>query len=126
MDVSVKELTVFRTSDDGKSVVLEMVSEDGQRSAVSFGIPELGNLVMTLPSLIETALRRQFRDTSLRYACPMGSWSIEQATYPAHVIGTLRTKDGFGVSFSMARSEAEEFGSSMAHTPAAPAVLLTH
>ena len=113
MDVDVRELTTYQISDDGQSVVLKLVDDAGNPASLRFKISELGNLVMTLPSLIEVALRRQYRDTSLRFAYPMGSWSIEEASDPASLIVTLRTKDGFGVSFSMPRGHAEELGNSM-------------
>ena len=126
MDIDVRELTTYHISDDGKSVVLKLVDEAGRPTSLSFQIAELGNLVMTLPSLIEAALRRQFRDTSLRYAYPIGSWSIEEASDPTSLIVTLRTKDGFGVSFSMARGKAEELGDSMSKGGTSPSAIVAH
>jgi hypothetical protein len=71
-------------------------------------------LVMTLPSLIDAAIRRQYGDSSFRFTYPMESWVVEQAIDPALVSLTLRTTDGFGVSFSMPRSKAEEMADSIA------------
>lgn len=126
MDISIKEVASYRISDDGTSVVLEMKDESGAVRAWTFKIAELGCLVTTLPGVIESALRRQYRDASLRYAYPIGSWAIEEATDPSSVIVTLRTKDGFGVSFSMTRAEAAEFGRSTTASAAARRVALAH
>lgn len=126
MEIDVKELTTYDICEDGKAVVLKLVDANGNASALTFQIAELGNLVMTLPSLIEAALQRQFRDTSLRFAYPIGSWSVEQASDPASMIVTLRTKDGFGVSFSMARNKADELGNAMSGASLATSPVLAH
>lgn len=126
MDISVCALTTYEISADGKSVLLKVLDEHGQTRALAFKIAELGNLVVTLPALIEAALRRQIRDASFRFTFPMGSWSIEQAADPASVIVTLRTRDGFGVSYSMSTTMAEEFGDSLAAVETPPSVVLAH
>lgn len=119
----VKELTSYKISEDGQSVTLKMLDEVGTESALSFGIGELGNLVMTLPGLIETALQRQLRDGSFRFAYPVGSWAIEESTDPSSLIVTLRTKDGFGVSFSMPRGNAMKLAHSLSEVEHKPALV---
>lgn len=119
----VKELTTYKISEDGQSVTLKMLDEVGTESALSFGIGELGNLVMTLPGLIETALQRQLRDGSFRFAYPVGSWAIEESTDPSSLIVTLRTKDGFGVSFSMPRGNAMKLAHSLSEVEHKPALV---
>ena len=119
----VKELTTYKISEDGQSVTLKMLDELGTESALSFGIGELGNLVMTLPGLIETALQRQLRDGSFRFAYPVGSWAIEESTDPSSLIVTLRTKDGFGVSFSMPRGNAMKLTHSLSEVEHKPALV---
>jgi hypothetical protein len=126
MDISVSELTTYQISADGKSVALKVMGDRGDAHELSFKLPELGSLVITLPALIETALRRQLRDASFRFTYPMGSWSIEQASDPTAVIVTLRTKDGFGVSFTMAKRKAEDLGSSLFAIDTAQRAILTH
>lgn len=121
----VKELTTYKISEDGQSVTLKMRDELGDEAALSFGIGELGNLVMTLPGLIETALQRQLSDGSFRFAYPLSSWAIEETTDPSSLIVTLRTKDGFGVSFSMLRSNALRLANSLSEVEHKQAVV-TH
>ena len=99
IDVKVKELTTYDIGDDGKSVTLRLTDVDGTRVSLSFQIPDLGNLAMTLPSLIEAALRRQYRDGSFRFAYPTDTWSVEEASDPSRLILTLRTSDGFACEF---------------------------
>ncbi len=83
MEVKVKKMTTYEISDDGEAVTLNFVDEADRPASLRLQIPDLGNLSMTLPSLIEAALRRRHREGACRYAYPMGSWSIEQAIDPA-------------------------------------------
>jgi hypothetical protein len=126
MAISVRELTSYQIGADGKSVELRMKDDTGREHELSFKLAELGNLVLTLPGLIEAALRRQIRDTSFRFTYPMGTWSIEQASDPSKVIVTLRTDDGFGVSFSMASSKAQDLGSALRDVETARMPVLAH
>ena len=126
MNIEVDELTTYKISEDGESVVLRLKDEAGKEISLSFKISDLGNLVMTLPGLIEGALRRQYGDASFRFAYPVGSWSVEEAADPGALIVTMRTQDGFGVSFSMARGNAEKLGRCMTSGVPRPSVLVTH
>jgi hypothetical protein len=110
MNIEVQALTTYKVEPDGQSVALGVQDTSGKVATLKMRISELGNLVMTLPSIIEAALRRQYRDASLRYTYPLASWQIEPASDPEHLIVTMRTDDGFGVSFSMPRQRAAQFG----------------
>ncbi len=109
MNIEVRDLTTFKIGDDGQSVALTVIDSAGLPATLNLQFSQLGVLAMTLPSLIETAMRRQYGDDSLRFAYPMGSWTIEQSTDPKTLILTMRTTDGFGVSFSLPRAKAEDF-----------------
>lgn len=52
MTIAVKEMTTYAISDDGKTVILNLIDDTGAATALRFQIPDLGNLAMTLPSLI--------------------------------------------------------------------------
>ena len=125
MDIEVKALTTYKISEDGQTVALMMLDETGSERSVSFRLDELGNLVMTLPSVIEAALQRQYRDASFRFAYPIGAWSVEEADAGALIL-TLRTVDGFGVCFSMARGHAERLGHSIASGATKPSIVTAH
>src|SRR5690606_23181468 len=126
MAIKVKKMTTYEISDNGEAVTLSLVDDNGQPTSLRFQIPELGNLSMTLPALIEGALRRRYRAGSFRFAYPMGSWSIEQALDPSSLIVTLETSDGFGISFSMDRDRAIELSLSLSGADERPAAPLPH
>jgi hypothetical protein len=69
---------------------------------------------MTLPDMMRRALRLQHSDPSLRLVCPVASWEIEYSTRPEVRIVTLRTSDGFHVSFAMTTNDLRETGDAVA------------
>ncbi len=113
MHIDVQDLTEFDIGNDGRSVTLHVADTNGSPIALNLQIAQLGMLAMTLPGLIDAAIRRQFGDSSCRFAYPLESWMIEQAVDPSLVILTLKTTDGFGVSFSLPREKAEEMSQSI-------------
>jgi hypothetical protein len=68
---------------------------------------------MTLPGVIDKALRTRSRDQSLRYAYPLASWAVEQSSDLTRGIVTLRTAGGFGVCFSIPRQQHIELGEAL-------------
>jgi len=60
---------------------------------------------MTLPEMVRRSLRRRYHDGTMRVVYPLGSWEVERSPQPGTVIVTLRTPDGFQVSFGVAALE---------------------
>lgn len=110
-------MTICEIEPDGNAVVFGLVDRHGVPSRVRLPIEQMGALAMTLPSLIEKALRTRYQDESLRYAYPLGSWALEQASDPATRMMTLRTTDGFSVCFSMPRSTSHALSEALATQP---------
>jgi hypothetical protein len=80
----------------------------------------LGMLLMTLPKLIETALRQRTGDASLRHVYPVGAWTLEVATDAQSLLLGLSTPDGFAVSFCLSSEDAHRLGRALeGFTPAA-------
>jgi hypothetical protein len=69
--------------------------------------------IMTLPGLLETALKARYGDQSLRYAYPLASWVVEQSTDTTQRIITLETEDGFKVRFSIPKAEQNLLGEAL-------------
>lgn len=114
MEIDVKALSTYSVAEDGERVTLRLACGSSREVGLTMDVDQLGTLVMTLPSLIETALKRRFRDASLRYSYPLGPSSVEQASDPGSLIFTLQTCDGFGISFTVSRSQARELSEMLA------------
>jgi hypothetical protein len=125
-DIDVKRLTDCAISADGESISLRLADQGGNASTVKLSIENAGALTMTLPRLIEQALKTKFRDDSLRYAFPLESWTLERATDATSGIVTLRTNDGFSVCFSMQREQQDELGDALVSTSAVETSVLSN
>jgi hypothetical protein len=125
-EIESRALTTCEVTSDGAAISLGFVDSEGRPSAIQFPVDQVGALAMTLPTLIEKALRQRFRDDSLRYTYPLGSWSFEHSTDPSTGIVTLRTTDGFGVCFSMPRQQQSELGEALVAAPPVVAPPLTN
>jgi hypothetical protein len=71
MNIDSQALTTCEISADGRQISLGFVDAAGQPAARKLPIEQVG--AMTLPALIERALRMRFGDDSLRYTYPLGS-----------------------------------------------------
>lgn len=97
-------LTTFEISPDGERVQLNVRTAAGDEAALVLPTLCVNQLLMTLPSIIESALRKSRGNASLRLAHPLERFSIEladrkgdEATY----ILTLHTERDFRVSFAV-------------------------
>ncbi len=122
MDIESQTLTVCEIAPDGSAVLLGFVDTDGKPATIRLSLNQIGSLAMTLPELINKALRARFKDQSLRYAYPLASWTVERSSDPTTGMITLSTVDGFTVCFSMRRELQSELGEALVteHTAAAP------
>lgn len=112
--IEAEALTTFELAPDGGRVRFH--ATDAAGAPVSFSLPAdcLRQLVMTLPAVAQEAMRRQYRDPSLRIVYPVGSHAIEQGdTIGATFIVTMSTPDGFEVSFGFDPAELRKVGRSI-------------
>jgi len=82
MDIESKSLTACEVAPDGSAILLGFVDKDGKPATIRLSLNQVGALAMTLPELINKALRSRFKDQSLRYAYPLASWTVERSSDP--------------------------------------------
>ena len=68
---------------------------------------------MTLPGLLVRALRQHTGDDDARYVFGLREWSLESAQDQACLIATLKTADGFEVSFGIPLEACRSLGWSL-------------
>ncbi|MEW6644109.1 MAG: hypothetical protein AB1586_26620 [Pseudomonadota bacterium] len=124
MNIESRQLTTCSVAADGTLISLGFLDAAGRPASVNLPVEQAGSLAMTLPVLIQRALRQRYRDASLRYTFPLTSWRFERSSDPATTIVTLGTADGFGICFSIARELRSELGEALA-TPVASEQPLT-
>jgi len=112
MNVETQSLTTCEVAADG-AITLGFVDSSGTPQAIRLSLNQVGALVMTLPGLIDRALRTRYGDESLRYAYPLASWAVEQSSDPGQIMITLSTVDGFSVCFSMLHAQQSKLGEAL-------------
>jgi hypothetical protein len=123
MEIRVKALTTCEVAADGGAISLGFEDTAGNAAAVRVSLNQIGALIMTLPGLLETALKARYGDQSLRYAYPLASWMVEQSTDTSQRIVTLETQDGFRVRFSIPKTEQSQLGEALMQQAAEVRVL---
>jgi hypothetical protein len=73
MEIKVRSLRTCEVATDGGAISLGFEDMAGNLAAVSVSLNQAGALIMTLPALLEAALKTHYGDQSLRYAYPPAS-----------------------------------------------------
>jgi len=100
-------LTTFDVAPNGDYARLHVRDHAGQPATLKLPTACLNQLLMTLPSMVQMALRKSHRDESLRLVHSLDHFSLELGqpddTGRQQFILTLQTGNGFGVSFVVNR-----------------------
>ena len=103
--IRAKSLTTFSIAPDGGSIAIGVADEEGKAGALMLPTDCLKELMMTLPDMMRRALRQQHDDPSLRLVYRTAGWEVERSRVPGDFIVTLRTPDGFHVSFALTAAD---------------------
>jgi hypothetical protein len=105
-----KRLTTCRVAEDGVEVELEFIDQSGETIAVELPLDQAEVVVMTLPQLLSNAVRQRTGNDESRYVFDLGQWTIESAKEHSCLIATLKTPNGFEVSFAIPPEAGRSFG----------------
>ena len=86
-------LTHFSVCRSGKHVEIGFTDHAGEPVALQLPQECLSMLLMTLPSMIEAALRRRTGNPELRQVYPLGDWQLHLGSEPESIIISLATPD---------------------------------
>ena len=109
--LSVQSLTTCAVAVDGHCICINFNDAHGHPASLVLPTDCAQQLIMTLPQLLSKALKAESSDDSLRAVFPLGSWRLERAVRGDAYILTLRTTDGFDVSFSMSAHDLAKMAS---------------
>jgi len=105
--INVRLLASCQVASDGSAICLKFEDADGRPVALRLPQACIQQLVMTLPHLLSKALLAQHGDQSLRAVFPLSDWRLEVAAGSKNFILTMRTTDGFEVSFVVSARNME-------------------
>jgi hypothetical protein len=112
--ISITSLTRFETAEDGGSISLVAEDASGRLVRLRFPTDVLSSLIMTLPQMLTAAVQRRRNDPTARLVYPLAEFRAELSTDPSTHILTLKTPDGFTVSFAISDEQFEEIARSHA------------
>ena len=116
--IDIRCLARFETAEDGESISLVAEDVSGRSVRIAFPTEVLSSLIMTLPRMVTAAIQRRRNDPSARLVYPLAESRTELSADLSTRILTLKTPDGFTVSFAvnddqfreLARSHAQSAG----------------
>jgi hypothetical protein len=101
-----KSLSTYEVALDGRTVSIHVEDENARPGSLVLPSDCLGPLMVTLSEMLRQSMSRRYQDPSLRYVYPVADWELEASgERPDLVILTLRTPDGFHMSFGIERSD---------------------
>ena len=108
-DIQVDRLINFETATDGTAVRLLVDDVAGRTVGIIFTIETLSALLMTLPTMATSAIKRAHNDPAMRITYPATDFRIELSPGNVRIL-TIGTPDGFTVSFSLTEEFSQELG----------------
>ena len=110
MKIALKELTTCGVQPGGEALELNFVDAAGAQVCLQVPFEHAQAMAMTLPRLLDVALKQATGNPQARYVFPLGRWSIETASDDNCLITTFSTEDGFEVSFGMPPEACRSLG----------------
>jgi hypothetical protein len=108
-DLEIRKLIHFETASDGTAVRLIIEDSMGDPTGIIMPIDILTALLMTLPAMASSAVKRANDDPSVRITYPLREFQIELSPDNLRIL-TIGTPDGFTVSFSLTEELPQELG----------------
>jgi hypothetical protein len=93
MEIESAQLTTCDVTRDGDVVRLKFIDTAGNAVVLKLPFAQAGSLTMTLP-------QARSGEEGSRFVFPLGEWLLEGVADGSTLIVTLKTTDGFEVSFA--------------------------
>jgi hypothetical protein len=108
-EVEIKRLVNFETAADGTAVKLIVRDVANRTFSIILTLETLSALLMTLPTMALSAVKRAHNDPTMRITYPLREFEIELGPDNLRIL-TIGTPDGFTVSFSLTEELSQELG----------------
>lgn len=115
MIIHCSKLTTCDAVGNGETVKLDLLDEGGRPISLRLSFEHAESIAMTLPRLLTQAVKAQTGQDSARYVFPLGQWFLEGIKDHRSFILTLKTVDGFEVSFRVPPDTCRALGWTLAH-----------
>jgi hypothetical protein len=123
MEIKSAKLTTCDVTHDGEVIRLNLVDSAGNPVSVRLPFEQAGALTTTLPGLLTRALAARYCNESSRYVFLLSEWLLEGVADGHTLIVTLKTTDGFEVSFAAPLDRCRSLASDIKRESAVVAAL---
>jgi hypothetical protein len=113
--IASSKLTTCGVAPDWETIELEFLDQSGAATTLQLPLDQAEAVVMTLPHVLAYALKRRTGQQDARYVFGLGEWCIEDTRDQDSLIVTLKTTDGFEVSFGIPFEAGRALGFSLQH-----------
>lgn len=108
-DIQIERLINFETAADGTAVRLIIRDAAGEILGIILTIDALSSLLMTMPTMASSAVKRAHGNPLMRITYPAEEFQIESGPDDLRIL-TIGTPDGFNVSFTLTEELSCELG----------------
>jgi hypothetical protein len=108
-DIQIDRLINFETAADGTAVRLIIRDAAGDILGIILTIDALSSLLMTMPTMASSAVKRAHGNPLMRITYPAEEFRIESGPDDLRIL-TIGTPDGFNVSFTLTEELSCELG----------------
>jgi hypothetical protein len=108
-DIQIDRLINFETAADGTAVRMIIKDSAGETMGIVMTIDTLSSLLMTMPTIASSAVKRAHGDPRMRITYPAEEFRIEEGPDDLRIL-TIGTPEGFNVSFSLTEEMSHELG----------------
>ena len=115
MKIISSNLTTCRVTDEGGTIELQLLDDSQRIVTLQLPFAQAETIIMTLPSLLTSAVKQQTGDQGARYVFGLGDWMLEQTKDRNCLIATLTTTDGFAACFGMPLGACRSLGQNLVH-----------
>jgi hypothetical protein len=113
IDIEAEAVTTYEVAADGTRFSLNFRRASGEVGSITLPSECLNQLVMTMPCIAAEALRKRYRNSTMRLVYPLGDWSLAATDCSSRLILTLKTPDGFQIAFSVDPADVCRIGEVM-------------
>jgi hypothetical protein len=108
-DIQIDRLINFETAADGTAVRLIIKNSAGETLGIIMTIDALSSLLMTMPTMASSAVKRAYGDPRVRITYPAEQFQLGEGPDDLRIL-TIGTPEGFNVSFSLTEELSHELG----------------
>lgn len=113
MKISASRLTRGRVQNDGESISLGLLDQNGKSFELEVSAADAGEIAVTLGQMVRDSFDKETGASPIREALPLSGWAIDATPDGTKIIMTFTADGGFEVSFVTEPAACLSLGSAL-------------